>query len=101
MYYEGGIREPMIVKWPGTVKPNTVSNVPVISTDFYPTLLQISGAKTPDDYPLDGLSILPLLEGLEMPVIVGTKERETISSEIAALRAELTAIRKLAESAKS
>lgn len=37
--YEGGIREPVIIKWPGAVKPNSVCSEPVTSTDFYPTML--------------------------------------------------------------
>jgi arylsulfatase A-like enzyme len=65
MFYEGGIREPMFVYWPGTVKPGSMCNVPVISTDFYPTFLEIAGIKKPEDYTLDGLSILPLLKGEE------------------------------------
>jgi len=63
MFYEGGIREPMFVYWPGKVKPGSVCDVPVISTDFYPTFLEIAGIETPDDYILDGESILPLLKG--------------------------------------
>ena len=41
--YEGGIREPMIVKWPGVTKPGSTSSAPVISTDFYPTILEMAG----------------------------------------------------------
>jgi len=63
MFYEGGIREPMFVYWPGKIKPGSVCDVPVISTDFYPTFLDIAGADKPEDYTLDGVSILPLLEG--------------------------------------
>ena len=65
MYYEGGIRVPMFVYWPGKVSPESVCDVPVISTDFYPTLLELSGAPLPSNYPLDGLSIMPLLLGQE------------------------------------
>jgi len=61
MYYEGGIREPMFVYWPGSVQAGTSCQVPVISTDFYPTFLEIAGAQKPKDYILDGSSILPLL----------------------------------------
>jgi len=61
MYYEGGIREPMFVYWPGKVKPGTKCEVPVIGTDFYPTFLEMAGAKKPENYILDGKSILPLL----------------------------------------
>jgi arylsulfatase A-like enzyme len=61
MLYEGGIRVPLIVRWPGHVQPGSSSDVPVIGSDFYPTLLQISGAARPEQ-PLDGLSLVPLLE---------------------------------------
>ena len=63
MFYEGGIREPMFVYWPGRVTPGSVCDVPVISTDFYPTFLDIAGINNPENYVLDGKSILPLLEG--------------------------------------
>lgn len=63
MYYEGGIREPMFVYWPAKVKAGTSSDTPVMSTDFYPTFLDITDAKAPKDYKLDGLSIMPLLKG--------------------------------------
>jgi len=61
MLYEGGVRVPLIVRWPGHVEPGSTSEVPVIGTDFYPTLLDISGASRPEQ-PLDGLSVVPLLE---------------------------------------
>ena len=63
MYYEGGIRVPMFVYWPGKVKPGSVCEEPVISTDFYPTFLQLAGISAPQNYKLDGTSILPLLRG--------------------------------------
>jgi arylsulfatase A-like enzyme len=59
--YEGGIREPMIVRWPGAVKPDTVCDVPVISNDFYPTMVQMAGIKKDPGHPVDGLSLAPLL----------------------------------------
>ena len=61
--YEGGVREPFIMKWPGRTKPGSVTNVPVIATDLYPTFLDAAGAPAPKDYPLDGESLLPLLDG--------------------------------------
>jgi len=61
MYYEGGIREPMFVSWPGKVKPGTTCEFPVIGTDFYPTFLELAGVSKPENYILDGKSILPLL----------------------------------------
>ncbi|MBN2633847.1 MAG: sulfatase, partial [Bacteroidales bacterium] len=63
MFYEGGIREPMFVYWPGRIKPGSICDVPVISTDFYPTFLDIAGISPPENYTLDGISVLPLLEG--------------------------------------
>jgi len=63
MFYEGGIREPMFVYWPGTVKAGSACDVPVISTDFYPTFLDMAGINKPENYVLDGISILPLLKG--------------------------------------
>ncbi|MBN2312956.1 MAG: sulfatase [Sedimentisphaerales bacterium] len=59
--YEGGIREPLIVRWPGVIEPGSTCSVPVSSVDFYPTFLDIVGAKAPANQPLDGESILPLL----------------------------------------
>lgn len=63
MFYEGGIRVPMFVYWPGKVKPGSTCEEPVISTDFYPTFLQLAGISAPQNYELDGKSILPLLKG--------------------------------------
>ena len=63
MLYEGGIRVPMTVRWPGVVRPGTRCDVPVISVDFYPTFLEVTGAPRPKDYILDGESIAPLFRG--------------------------------------
>ena len=60
--YEGGIRVPLIVRWPGVVKPGTVCKTPVISTDFFPTLLQAAGVKSKAGETLDGESLLPVLK---------------------------------------
>lgn len=62
-YFEGGVREPMIVRWPAVVKAGSTCDVPVINVDFYPTFLAAAGAKLPQDRPLDGESLLPLLRG--------------------------------------
>ena len=59
--YEGGIREPMIVKWPGVVKPGSTCATPVISTDFYPTILEMAGLPARPRQHVDGVSIVPLL----------------------------------------
>jgi len=63
MLYEGGIREPMIVRWPGKAGPGSVCDVPVIGIDFYPTILEIAGVPKPKGHILDGESIVPLLKG--------------------------------------
>ena len=63
MLYEGGVRVPLIVRWPKVVKAGTTCDEPVIGIDFYPTLLEAAGAKPPQGYPLDGTSfLLPLLK---------------------------------------
>jgi arylsulfatase A-like enzyme len=59
--YEGGIREPMIIKWPGVTAPGSVSDAPVISTDFYPTMLDMAGLPLMEDQHVDGMSLEPLL----------------------------------------
>ncbi|MFK7820433.1 MAG: sulfatase [Planctomycetaceae bacterium] len=61
MLYEGGIREPLVVKWPGVTKVGSVCNEPVIGIDFYPTFLEVTGTKKPEGYGLDGQSLVPLL----------------------------------------
>jgi arylsulfatase A-like enzyme len=61
--YEGGIREPYIIRWPGVTKPGSVSNTPVISTDFYPTILEATGHKLRPKLHKDGVSLAPLLRG--------------------------------------
>ena len=61
--YEGGIREPMIIKWPGVVQPNSTANQYVMIEDFFPTILQMAGLK---NYKLvqsvDGKSLIPILK---------------------------------------
>ncbi len=65
--YEGGIREPLIVRWPGVAKPGAVVDTPMCSPDFFPTLLEAAGAKPRPGQTLDGLSLVPLLRGGELP----------------------------------
>lgn len=60
-YYDGGIREPFIIRWPGKAKPGSKSDVPIINVDLYPTFLAAAGAKPPDDQPLDGENLISLL----------------------------------------
>jgi arylsulfatase A-like enzyme len=61
--YEGGIRTPWIIRAPGTTKPGTVSDTPVLSTDLYPTLLALAGVQPDPSHPIDGVSLVPLLAG--------------------------------------
>lgn len=63
MLYEGGIRVPLIVRWPGRIKPRSICDVPAIGIDFYPTILEMAGAPKPSGQVLDGESIIPLLKG--------------------------------------
>ncbi len=86
--YEGGIREPMMVVWPGVAKPGTVCHEPVHIDDFYPTILEMAGVALPAAADLavtpsvgsgdserrqvlDGQSIVPVLKG----------ERATVSAD--------------------
>ncbi len=63
MLYEGGIRVPLIVRWPGEVEPGGVTDSRVIGTDLYPTILEIANAPSPDGQVLDGVTLLPVLTG--------------------------------------
>jgi arylsulfatase A-like enzyme len=60
-YYEGGIRVPLFVNWPGVVAPGR-SSEPVIGLDLFPTIVEIAGAELPEQ-PQDGHSLVPLLKG--------------------------------------
>jgi arylsulfatase A-like enzyme len=61
--YEGGIREPMVIKWPGVTREGEIVNTPVISTDFYPTILEMAGIDPMPGQHMDGVSMVPLLRG--------------------------------------
>jgi arylsulfatase A-like enzyme len=63
--YEGGIREPLVVYWPHEGAEGAVSEVPVISTDFYATILEMAGIEPGRSAPngVDGMSLVPLLKG--------------------------------------
>ena len=63
--YEGGLRIPLIVRWPNVVKASRVVDAPVINTDFVPTLLELAGVKS--DVAYDGTSLAALLKGGEAP----------------------------------
>jgi arylsulfatase A-like enzyme len=62
--YEGGIRVPLIVRWPGTVQAGSTSDQVVTSTDFLPTMMSIAGVKNAAPNDVDGTNILPVLKGV-------------------------------------
>nr|HMP16732.1 sulfatase-like hydrolase/transferase [Gemmatales bacterium] len=59
--YEGGIRIPLLVRWPGKTSPGQENETPVVSTDWMQTLLEVAGCSAEPDS--DGLSLAPLLQG--------------------------------------
>ena len=61
--YEGGVREPLIVRWPGVTAPNSVCRTATMSTDYYPTILQMAGLPLRPEQHVDGVSLVPLLKG--------------------------------------
>ena len=63
MLYEGGVRVPLIVKWPGKTKAGSQTDSPVIGIDFYPTLLEVARVSKPLNAEVDGQSFVPLLSG--------------------------------------
>ena len=65
--YEGGVREPLIVRWPAVVPAGRVEGEPVTSVDFFPTFLEIAGVAPPRAVTLDGVSFLPALRGEPRP----------------------------------
>ncbi|TWT32856.1 sulfatase [Blastopirellula retiformator] len=61
--YEGGVREPMIIRAPGVTKPGSVCDTPVVSMDFFPTMLALADLPAQPQLHVDGESLVPLLEG--------------------------------------
>jgi arylsulfatase A-like enzyme len=66
--YEGGVREPWIVKWPGVTKPGSTCDVPVMNTDILPTVLEVCGLPPKPELHKDGVSFASLLRGDTKPV---------------------------------
>ena len=64
--YDGGIRVPAIVSWPGVSKPGCVSSTPTSILDFFPTFCNATGVSLPKDLPFDGGDLCPALEGKEI-----------------------------------
>ncbi len=65
-YYEGGIRVPMVIRWPQEVTAGTSTDVPVNGIDFMPTFAALARQEPPISQPLDGVSLVPLLQGQEL-----------------------------------
>ena len=65
--YEGGIREPWLIRWPGVVKPGATNDTPIISTDVLPTAFAAAGVPLPAGKPIDGCNLVPLLKTGEPP----------------------------------
>jgi len=65
MFYEGGVRVPLIVKYPNVIQSGAISNEPVHAIDFYPTIAELCGAALPDtaDHIISGESFAPILMG--------------------------------------
>jgi arylsulfatase A-like enzyme len=61
--YEGGIRVPLVARWPGKIAPGTTSDHVAAMWDLMPTFAELAGAELPTDVPLDGVSFLPTLLG--------------------------------------
>jgi arylsulfatase A-like enzyme len=61
--YEGGVRDPLIVRWPGRIAPGSVCDEPTIHVDLFPTLVELAGTRPPEGQVLDGESLVPLFTG--------------------------------------
>ncbi|MEJ6571544.1 MAG: sulfatase-like hydrolase/transferase [Akkermansiaceae bacterium] len=61
--HEGGIRVPGLIEWPARMKGSTRTQVPAGTMDYFPTIMAMTGFKMPDDRPLDGINLLPLMDG--------------------------------------
>lgn len=64
--YEGGLRVPCMIEWKGNISPST-TDYPGVTSDIYPTLLELIGLTPSHPHPLDGISFLPLLKGQTLP----------------------------------
>ena len=71
--YEGGVRVPGLLVWPAVVKQSRTVDVPCVTSDYFPTVLDVLGLKVPAGRPYDGISLLPLIEGkmTERPKPIG------------------------------
>jgi arylsulfatase A-like enzyme len=65
--HEGGIKVPAIISYPGVVEPGSSSDAPLVGMDFFVTLAELGQGVVPDDRPIDGISMVPLFSGGELP----------------------------------
>jgi len=65
--YEGGIKVPAIISYPGVIEPGSISDQLLVGMDFFVTLAELGKGAVPDDRPIDGISIEPLFGGHELP----------------------------------
>jgi arylsulfatase A-like enzyme len=66
--YEGGVREPTIIRVPGVTKPGSISDDPIVSMDFFPTILHLAGIDQRPDLHCDGVDLMPVLKGGQFPL---------------------------------
>ncbi len=80
--FEGGVRVPGLLEWPDRVRPGRRTDVPCVTSDYYPTVLDALGLKAKGQpEPLDGLSLMPLLEGkmAERPRRIAFQSRDQLA----------------------
>ena len=64
--YEGGVRVPGLIEWPGRLPAGKETDFPAVTSDYLPTILEILGIELPDDRPIDGVSLVPVFSDLAM-----------------------------------
>lgn len=66
-FYEGGIRVPLVMTWPGVIEAGSTCATPVTGVDYLPTFAALARAELPEKQPVDGVSVVPLLKGKTLP----------------------------------
>ncbi len=61
--FEGGVRVPFLIRWPGQIEPGTVCDAFVSALEVFPTLVQAAGSGPPEGIELDGFDMLPVIQG--------------------------------------
>ena len=79
--FEGGVRVPGILEWPSRIPSARSTDLPASSSDYLPTILDVLGVERPDARPLDGISLLPLIEGRmeQRPEPIGFQSRNQLA----------------------